>query len=314
LVVGYGARGSAWGAEVRRARGLEVAGAVDPEPAARERAARDGLRAWAHLDEALHAAGAEAAIVASPPAAHTGQAVTCLEHGLAVLVEKPLALSTIDARRVVEAAQRARRPALVGQNFALRPLERAVRATLGAGLLGGLCGGLVASARPETTGAHLATVAHAPLWDLGVHHFDSVRGRVGAAPSEVRGEASGSTYRLTFTWADGRDFTWWHQEQGLFHHHEWWRGELACLEVRGQRPWLVRDGRRPTPVRRPRRPSAEQLLLRALTRAARHGSDEGHLEAGANLATLAMVEAAATAIDRGETVPVDAPALEGSPR
>ena len=304
LIVGFGVRGAQWADELGAARDWQPAGVADPDAAGRERAAAAGLPAWAGLDEALATARPDAALVASPPALHADQAVACLERGVPVLVEKPLALTLADARRVADAARATGLPALVGQNFRLRPLERSVRSTL-ARRVGRLSAGAIVSARPAGTGpASLGGDGHAPLWDLGVHHFDLVRGRLGALPTTVVGARHGSTYRMVFTWADGRELTWWHDERGAFHHHEWWHGEQACLEVRGDRVWVVGEGRRPRPQRRPRGASAERRLLDALA-AAMAGGDGDGLGAGDNIATIAMVEAAAAALDRGTAVNLD---------
>ncbi len=240
-------------------------------------------------------------IVASPPEHHADQAVACLRRGVPVLVEKPLALSLADARRVAEAARSTGTPALVGQNFRLRALERSLRATVARGV-GRLSAGAIVSARPAHIGpARVGGEGHAPLWDLGVHHFDLARRRLGGPPASVTAARHGSTYRVVLTWADGREVTWWHDEQGAFHHHEWWRGERACLEVRGQRVWLAPEGRRPRPQRRPRGPGAERRLLDALAGAVA-GGDDGGLAAAENLPTIATVEAATAALDRGTTV------------
>ena len=304
LIAGFGVRGAQWAAELRGARDWEPAGVADPDEAARARAADAGLAVWAGLDEALAAARPDAALVASPPELHADHAVACLEQGIPVLVEKPLAVTLADARRVAEAARAAGVPALVGQNFRLRALERSLRATV-ARHVGRLDAGAIVSARPAHIGpADVGGQGHAPLWDLGVHHFDLVRRRLGGPPAQVAGSRHGSIYRLALSWADGREVTWWHDEQGAFHHHEWWRGERACLEVRGQRVWLAPQGRRPRPQRRPRGPGAERRLLDALAAAIAGGGGDG-LDAHENIATIAIVEAAAAALDRGTAVDLE---------
>lgn len=48
-------------------------------------------------------------IIATPNGCHAEQAITCLEHGLSVFCQKPLAINAADAERVVTAARRADR-------------------------------------------------------------------------------------------------------------------------------------------------------------------------------------------------------------
>ena len=240
LLVGFGPRGRAWHEELAGEGSTHPVGVVDPAPQAREQAQRAGLVAFADLEAALAATNPDAVVIASPPDRHADQAVACLGAGCAVLVEKPLALTLADGRRVAEAARSAGRPALVGQNFRLRPLERAVRSALDGGAVGRLQAGIIVSARPSGVAQpHTVAMAHGPLWDLGVHHLDLVRRRMGSPAVEVTGRRDGTAYQIGFSWSDARRATWWHDEAGAFHHHEWWRGERACLEVRGARPWLA---------------------------------------------------------------------------
>src|SRR3990170_3235164 len=90
LLIGYGVRGRQWHDNCRRYRRFALAGAVDPDPQARNDAGAGGLAAWASLDEALAATRVDGAIVASPPADHPAGAIACLRAGAGVLVEKPL--------------------------------------------------------------------------------------------------------------------------------------------------------------------------------------------------------------------------------
>src|SRR5207245_1113416 len=93
LLVGYGQRGRQWQAVCRKRRDVELAGVVDSDPDTVERARRAGLSAWPTMEEGLASVRCEGAIIASPPREHPDQAIACLRAGIAVLVEKPFALS-----------------------------------------------------------------------------------------------------------------------------------------------------------------------------------------------------------------------------
>ena len=101
---------------------------LDPE---RLRVAGDrfGIRAsYSDLDAMLAAERLDGLVVATPHVAHAGPAVAGLTAGAHVLVEKPMATSTADARAIAEAAARAGREVMVptGLNFT-KPAALAAR-------------------------------------------------------------------------------------------------------------------------------------------------------------------------------------------
>jgi predicted dehydrogenase len=294
LLVGFGRRGRDWHGALARRRGAEAAGVVDPAASARAAAAALGLPAWEDLGDAL--AHADAAVIASPPALHAEHALACLDAGVGVLVEKPLALSLADATAVADAADGSGRPAVVGHNFRHRPLERAIRRALDDGAVGDLRTVSIASARPATDAP---LEEHGPLWDLGVHHLDLLRLRLGGTPDLVEARATrspgGITYALHLEW-EGRaaaDY-WLHEGASVYHHAEWLEGPRGALRAVDGRAWLVTPERRPRRLRAPRGPDPEQALLDALL-----GGDSGPVGARDALGTIAMLDAAAGALDAG---------------
>ena len=62
-------------------------------------------RAIAGYAEAARAGGIDAVYVASPPSEHAAHALLCIEAGIPVLIEKPLAANAIDATRIASAAR-----------------------------------------------------------------------------------------------------------------------------------------------------------------------------------------------------------------
>ena len=300
LLVGYGLRGRAWHSEVGRL----AEGAVDPDTEAREAASAARLPAHATLAEALASTRATAAIVASPAEHHADLAVDCLEAGLAVLVEKPLATTYADAARIAQAAGRAGRPALVGQNFRYRSWQLAVQKALP--LIGAPRRGIVVSARPSNTGGPaVAAMPHGALWDVGVHHLDLLRVRFGSDVTSVRAEARATAagdqaeveYLLELAWADGFSVLYRHAEgPPLFHHYEWIEGDSGALAVENNRVNLVSADHRPRRIRARARVTPERAILDSLLHSIATG-DESPLAAGRNLATIALVEAAVRSID-----------------
>ena len=63
-------------------------------------------------------AGVDGVVIATPNGAHAEQALRCLNEGIAVFCQKPLATNAADAQQVIDAAQRADR--LLGIDFCYR--------------------------------------------------------------------------------------------------------------------------------------------------------------------------------------------------
>ena len=115
-LVGYGLAGSTFHAPfIEAVAGLELAAIVtsDPERRRRAAAAHPGATLLAHADELWGVAtllDLELAVVAAPNRAHVPLALAAMEAGLDVVVDKPLAPTAEEGRRLVaEAARQGRR-------------------------------------------------------------------------------------------------------------------------------------------------------------------------------------------------------------
>lgn len=86
---------------------------------------RCGVLLYEDINMACDACAVDAVIISSPNAFHSDQALTCLQRGLPVLVEKPLTDSLDDARMLVQEAEKLGVAALVGHHRTYSPLLRA---------------------------------------------------------------------------------------------------------------------------------------------------------------------------------------------
>ena len=80
--------------------------------------------------------GLDAIIVTTAPDTHAAIGIEALDHGVHVMVEKPIALTVRQGQRLVEAAARNRRKLAVAENYRRDPLNRLARAVIGSGVLG----------------------------------------------------------------------------------------------------------------------------------------------------------------------------------
>lgn len=120
---------------IRQHPGCELVSVVDPAPQARMAAGGSG---HATLDELFRQTLPDGVVVASPNSCHVEHGLRCVEAGVPVLVEKPLADTVADARRLVEAAEAAGVPLLVGHHRRHSPILAAARDVVHRGVLGRL--------------------------------------------------------------------------------------------------------------------------------------------------------------------------------
>jgi len=115
---------------------VRLAGIADPGSAARELAEGLGVPWSADPLDLLAKADARAVIVATPNGTHAELGTACLARGLPVLMEKPIADTLENARRLCEAVEATGVPLMVGHQRRHNPLLRQARALVEAGVLG----------------------------------------------------------------------------------------------------------------------------------------------------------------------------------
>lgn len=111
---------------------------VDPSPAAVEIAARAGVPLHRSLDELIAHDRPDGVILATPNHLHVPQALQCIDAGLAVLLEKPVAPTVAEAQTLVDAADAAGARILIGHHRAHSPIMAKARQVVESGQLGRL--------------------------------------------------------------------------------------------------------------------------------------------------------------------------------
>lgn len=137
-LLGYGIAGRVFHAPLIAATaGMELDAIVTTDPRRRERAAADHPGA-ALLDtsDELFARDLDVVVVASPNRTHVPLALAAVEAGVPVVVDKPFAPSSADARRVLQAARYRDVPVTVFQNRRWDSDFLAVRSLVAGGSLG----------------------------------------------------------------------------------------------------------------------------------------------------------------------------------
>ncbi len=133
---------------------------------------------FTHYRDMLARVELDAVSICTPNYLHAAIAVGCLQSGVHVLVEKPMALTSADARRMVETAHKHNRVLLVGMNNRFRDDVRALKLIVSQGAIGEVyylwAGWLRPTPHPQL-GSWFTSKAQAgggPLWDTGIVMLD----------------------------------------------------------------------------------------------------------------------------------------------
>ncbi len=123
-VIGVGVMGSPHARQVASLEEAELVAVCDASQERGQTMARElGAEAYADSQKLLDEVKPEAVIIATPHYAHTPLSIACLERGIPVLVEKPLAVHVNDGQKMISAYDRARQ-ALPGLAFAIMFQQR----------------------------------------------------------------------------------------------------------------------------------------------------------------------------------------------
>jgi predicted dehydrogenase len=123
---------------LRKLKGVELCAVCDTDlPKARAIADRFGVKdAFDDIEEVLRYEELDAIVICTPNHLHEAHVLAALSAGLHVLVEKPLAVSTASAQRIVRAAEKKNRVVMVGLNHRYRADVQLVRSFVQTGELG----------------------------------------------------------------------------------------------------------------------------------------------------------------------------------
>ena len=136
-VIGMGGAGRGHAAQIAQTDGMRLVGVFDADQSvASDAAAARGVRAYSSWESLLADPEVVGVTLATPSAFHAEQAVSLLDAGKHVVLEKPFALNDGEAQGIADAARRAGRLALPFHNRRWDPDFRLVLEVARAGTLG----------------------------------------------------------------------------------------------------------------------------------------------------------------------------------
>jgi len=188
-VIGCGAIATAVHIRVLRGmQGIRITALADPDPDARVRAGRLAPHAalLASYEALLARDDVDAVVIAAPTALHATMALATMATGRHLYLEKPIAATAEDGRRVA-AAQPPGAVNMAGFNWRFQPLIARAKELLAHNVLGEVRGVTTAFCEAASVPGWktLRREGGGVLLDLASHHFDLMRWLLNAEMSRV---------------------------------------------------------------------------------------------------------------------------------
>lgn len=169
---------------------------LSDDPVKRKRLAKNkGIEAWSEeqLHEVVAAGGIDALYIATPNHRHLAQAITALRSGVHVLLEKPMTMTSLEARRLADAAAKSPARLMVAYRLHCDPTYVEAIRTVREGAIGDPRT-FTASFTMQVRAGDVRTRAQlggGSVPDLGIYCINAARAFFGAEPIEVRALAVG---------------------------------------------------------------------------------------------------------------------------
>ncbi|UPG71910.1 Gfo/Idh/MocA family oxidoreductase [Roseomonas gilardii subsp. gilardii] len=217
-VAGAGLIGRRHIEEIVRSQGAVLSAIIDPSPAAREIADREGVPLYPSLRDCFAHDRPDGVVLATPNQMHVAQGLECVAARVPVLVEKPIGHRPDEALRLVEAAEQAGIPLLVGHHRPHSPILRKAVEVVRSGILGRLVG-VIGSAvfyKPDADGYYDGPFAWrrepggGPVLINMIHEVGNLRAMIGEivavqalASNATRNFAVEDTVAINLRFANG---------------------------------------------------------------------------------------------------------------
>ncbi len=193
---------------------FKLAAIADPTPEAEAYAADIGVPCFKDYSEMLDQVRPQAVIIATPNILHVPAGIACAERRIPMLVEKPIADCIEAAMQLVETAERADVPMLVGHHRRYNPIIAKARELVRGGLIGRVTAvsaqWMLLKADEYFTAVHRRMPGAGPILTNAVHDIDDLRFICGdlscvqaMASSAVRQYAVEDTAAIMLRFANG---------------------------------------------------------------------------------------------------------------
>ncbi|MBV6656326.1 MAG: Gfo/Idh/MocA family oxidoreductase [Devosiaceae bacterium] len=135
-LAGYGLVGRRHVEAIEHSGEATLAAIIEPNESYRAEASALGVPLFADLSAFFGRGKADGVILATPNQLHVEQALACLDAGLPVLVEKPIATRSQDAAELVKRSEATGLPVLVGHHRRHNPIIKEAKRAIEGGAIG----------------------------------------------------------------------------------------------------------------------------------------------------------------------------------
>ncbi|MGJ3238666.1 MAG: Gfo/Idh/MocA family protein [Anaerolineae bacterium] len=194
LLAGLGVRGRYWAEVINRSDRADIVAYVDPQASALERACAEfGVHpTFDTVQSALQTVETvDALVLANPPVGRQEIVQMAVERQIPMLIEKPLALDLKEALTLVNMAESANVPLMVGLNFRYLGVTIEMMRLLSQNIIGApefarFTYERWRDGRRPDLNKYPLTMPHPMLWEQSIHHFDLLRYVYGQEPVSVQ--------------------------------------------------------------------------------------------------------------------------------
>ena len=135
-IVGMGLVGRRHAAAINQISSVEICAVVDADDAITAQVANAGIESYNDLCAMINATRPDGIILSTPTNLHMSQALACIESGIPVLIEKPIAHDLAAAQSIVSKSDALGVPVMVGHHRRFNPIIQKAKDVLTQGLIG----------------------------------------------------------------------------------------------------------------------------------------------------------------------------------
>lgn len=135
-IAGLGLVGKRHADAIKQVEDAILCAVVDPSEAGREEAERLGVACFSDLQSLIDQGRPDGIILSTPTKLHVSQGIDCIEAGIPVMIEKPLADDVRNGAAIVAKSEAAGIPVLVGHHRRHNPIIQKAKSVIQDGLIG----------------------------------------------------------------------------------------------------------------------------------------------------------------------------------
>jgi predicted dehydrogenase len=203
LQIGAGNFGQSWIQLLLNYSGIELVAIADVFQSNLDKAKSaynlEGVAMFDNTEDALRQSNADMVLIVTPPQTHMELAVSALQNGLHVMMEKPLTHTYEEAVALYEFSQQNSQIVMVSQNYRWRPVIQTLKKIINEKVIGEIGYLQYEFGRASQFGGWRDEYKEVLLEDMVIHHFDIMRFLLDQEATEIFAQS----FRPAWSWFSG---------------------------------------------------------------------------------------------------------------